>query len=561
MLGITAFYLVKNRYCTDIYFSRETGYYQTGFKLKILGGAGYNIHYTLDGSKPTPKSCVYDKDDPIMIEDASKHENIYSARTDISAAFMKELMEKYSQDHPGYTVPDDLVDKCNIVRAAVYDQEGNCLDYEDAVYFVGFEEKKGYDDIYTVSIVTDPGNLFDYEKGIYTTGAAFDRYMEESLGKDDVWTTWYWWWWDSNYSQGGREWEREAKITVFNDEKKMVLSENCGIRLLGGGSRGLLPKSLGCYAREEYSGSNKFSLDLFDNGNNPHKFVLFSGGDDNIFKLKDYLVNSLTQELNFATMDFISCVLFLNGEYWGTYYMIENYNTSYICDHYGVNKDNIIMFKNGEIKEGLPEDEELYYDMRWFIAPNDMTRADYYEKACEMLDMDSCIDYYASQIYIARSGDWPDTNYALWRTKERENSVYGDCRWRWMLFDVNSGGLDFENLEQDTLAYVLEADALFNSLYQNEDFRLKFVKRLVEIGKEVYISERCEELINSYAETMKEPIMASNLRFYNDTKEDEFDKNVEQMKIFFENRYDVIWNSLVNHVGEGWLTENGIEKE
>lgn len=560
LLGLLIFSAIKNNYDTNIYFSKETGYYNKAFKLRISGGAGNKIYYTLDGSEPTQESSLYDEKHPIYIDDASKNKNKYSEKTDISTGFLTDLIENQSTGDPGYAIPNYNVDKCTVVRAVVFDEDGNKLDSKEGVYFVGFQKKDTYEKVYTVSIVTDPGNLFDYEKGIYTLGSTFDDYIENSFGKEGDKHTPYWWWWDSNYSNSGPEWEREVQLTIFNPKHSMLLSENCGIRIQGGGSRGFLPKSIGCYAREEYSGNNRFSVDLFGDEKNPHKFVLFSGGDDNIFKLKDYLVNTLAQELNFATMDFLPCVLFLNGEFWGSYYMIENYNASYVRDHYGVEDENVIIFKNGEIKEGTSEDEELYYEMRYFIAPNDMTIPEYYEQACEMIDVDSFIDYYASQIYISRMGDWPDTNYALWRTRDEEESAYGDCKWRWMLFDVNSGGLDYENVEADTLAYILEEDALFHAMYQNETFRVKFVNRLLEIGREVYSVEKCNELIDYYVATMKKPILSSNRRFYNNVLETEFEENVKQMKLFFERRYEIVWKFLVENMGTEWMEMNGIVK-
>lgn len=557
---LSAFLILENRYDTNIYFSKETGYYNKDFKLRITGGAGNKIYYTLDGSEPTTESYLYDSSKPIHVADASINENVYSSRTDISTGFLTEYIEAFSYNDPGYTVPKELVDKCTVIRASVFDDDGNVLNTKEAVYFVGFEDKTAYDDVYTVSIVTDPDNLFGYEQGIYTLGAAWDEYEANSLGKEDVKKGEYWWWWQTNYSNGGLEWEREATVTVFNDNHGLLLSEDCGIRIQGGGSRGFLPKSIGCYARDEYSGDNRFSADLFGNNKNPHKFVLFSGGDDNVFKLKDYLVNTLAQDLNFATMKFIPCVLFLNGEFWGSYYMIENYNAGYIADHYGVDKENIVMLKNAEIKEGTEEQKDLYYDMIYYISPTDMTILEHYEEACTMLDIDSTIDYFAVQVYIAREGDWPDTNYALWRTLNQEDSEYGDCKWRWMLFDVNSGGLNFENVESDTLSYVLENKDLFESLYQNEDFRVKFINRLLKVGKEVYSPERVNELIDYYVECMKEPVIKSNQRFYNKDFEKEFETNVEQMRTFFEKRYDVIWNILVDLEGEEWLQEHHISK-
>ena len=59
---------------------------------------------------------------------------------------------------------------------------------------------------------------------------------------------------------------------------------------------------------------------------------------------------------------------------------------------------------------------------------------------------------------------------------------------------------------------------------------------------------------------MKRPLMASNKRFYMDEKSDEFDQYILDIKTFFEKRYDVVWNYLVQSMGEEWLSDNGIQK-
>lgn len=122
----------------QIYFSRPSGFYDGSFDLKICGDYKRNsrIYYTLDGSLPDRDSYLYSREEPIHLEDASGQANIYSARTDTSTAFYPDLIEKYPMDKPtdhsdyvtpGYTVPNFPVDKCNVVRAAAIDGEGNVL--------------------------------------------------------------------------------------------------------------------------------------------------------------------------------------------------------------------------------------------------------------------------------------------------------------------------------------------------------------------------------------------------------------------------------------------------
>lgn len=527
----------------------------------ILGGGKNTIHYTLDGSEPTIHDPVYDRNKPIYIEDATNHANIYSARTDTSTGFLPELIHQYSTADPDYTVPDYPVDKCTVIRASLFDSEGNCLDSITGTYFVEFQEKNAYQNIYTASVVTSPENLFDDDIGIYVTGNKFKQFLKEDISREDHWSRPYWWWWPSNYSNTGIDWERTAHITLFDNYQNPVLSQKCGIRIKGGGSRGKLPKSVSCYAREIYDGSSRFDTDVFQTDIRPHKIVLFAGGDDNCFKLKDYLANTMEQELYFATMDFIPCAMFLNGEYWGMYYITEDYNSEYIHDHYQVSEANVIMIKNNSLAEGKNgEDYDKYETTVDFIIGHDMSDPANYHQACGLIDVDSYIDYYAAQIYIGRCGDWPAGNYAVWRTRDNDGSRYGDCKWRWMLFDVNSGGLNSACLPDDTLSYVLTEDPSFSALYQNEDFRRKFAKRLLYIGKEVFAPEKYNYFLNQYTQTLREPIAASNMRFYMDAKSDEFEQNVSDIKTFFDNRYDVVWNFLANNMGEEWLSQNGIQK-
>lgn len=560
----------KSQHNETLSFSEEPGFYNSEFYLTILGGGDHTIHFTLDGSEPTINDPVYDKRNPIYIDDATNHANVYSARTDTSTGFLKDLIHQYAQGTPydiapEYTIPDYDIDKCTVVRASLFDSNDHCLDSITGTYFVGFQDKNTYQDIYTASIVTSPENLFDDEIGIYVTGNTFQQYLQNDLSNNTINANSAWWWWTSNYSNRGFAWERGAHITIFDNQQNTVLSENCGIRIKGGGSRGKLPKSISCYARDIYEGSDDFQADIFKTGVYPHKIVLFSGGDDNDFKIKDYFVNVMVQDLNFATTDFIPCAMFLDGEYWGMYHITEDYNADFIHDHYNVADDNIVMIKSGigdDLAEGVDTDYLEYQEMLAFLKENDMSDTNNYNLACTLIDIDSYIDYYATQIYMGRCGDWPGGNTALWKTRENDGSFYGDGRWRWMLFDVNSGGLSTTVLSHDTLSHVLTSDIdyTFSSLYQNEEFRIKFAKRLIYIGKETFNPQKCIAFLDHYNQILKEPIADSNMRFYMNPKIDGFEDTITDMKIFFTERYDVVWNFLVDNMGEEWLIENGIQK-
>lgn len=559
ILGVCVFsfvyarYVVYARYDSAIVFSHPSGYYAEPFDLKIQTGGAYAIYYTLDGSEPTVHSQRYDSGAGIHLEDVSGKENVYSARTDLSTGYDTELVNQYSEQNYGYAAPEFPVDKCSVVRAASFDRDGNALASMTGVYFIGFQNKPMYRDLYTVSITADPDGLFGYEEGILVTGKTFDDYVEASRTQDGVVFTGKdapnWWWWPANYRNTGEKWERKAHIAVFDQSRQLVLDQDCGIRVHGGGSRGYAQKSIRCIARREYSGMGTFPVTWFGEGITPSKFVLFSGGDDSIFKMRDCIAQELAKDLNFATMEFIPCCVFINGEFWGFYFITENYNENFISDHYGVKEDNVIMVKDGEAS-GAAGGINLYWEMCRFISEYDMTEESNYRLASEMIDMDSCIDYYAFQIYYARKVDWPGGNKAFWRTSEPENSLYGDCRWRWMLFDLNSGGAKEDALEDDSLAYVLERDALFRSLFQNRQFRRAFSERILEIGNTVLDRKTCADFIDGFDATFREPIRQNSLRFFNDGKQQEYEAYLDGMRLFFAERYEIVVQFLSAHLAE-----------
>ena len=492
---------------SEILFSRASGFYEEDFYLSIYAPSK-EIYYTLDGSDPTKDSFKYEE--PILIEDASMHENTYSMREDFSTGFLLE--------DPEYETPDYLIDKCTILKAVYYNEEDIGSNVEERVYFVDFEEKTGYENINIISMTSDPQNFFSDEEGIYVLGDTWQKFLvdgsEEEKARD-------WPFWAANYRNGGRRWEREANITVFNTDRENVLTQKVGVRTQGGISRGYYPKSLNFYAREEY-GDNRLRYDFWGTGYYPKRMTLSSGGNDNRGKMTDRLAAELTKESDFATMNYEPYVLFLNGEYWGFYYLTEKYDEQYLAHYYNVEQDNVIIVKNDSVEAGTEMDAVLYAEMLAFVEGADMTVEENYQYACELLDIQSFIDYFAAEIYIARELDWPSSNYALWRVRETGSGAYEDGKWRWLLFDVNTSSLREELIEHDTLAYVRRKSDLFANLWSNSQFRDSFIETLLEMSETLFNEELALQKIDEYEEFMYVPVQKHHERFFGKTYEGKY---------------------------------------
>lgn len=523
-----------------ITFSKESGFYEEPFELELTAKSG-TIYYTLDGSLPNKDSIKYEK--PILITDATANDNIYSMRTDVSAGFDQKAVEEISSDSsPGYKVPDYKVDKATIVRAVVFDAMGHHSEVQSASYFVDFSSKDGYEGLKILSLITDPSNLFDYETGIYVTGKAYDDYTKAYRGTGEYyWREEYWTLWLANYRYRGIKWERPAECQFFDETGQLILKQACGIRIHGDSSRGYNPKSLNLCARKEYDGNKTFKEDLFETGYYASTITLFQGGNDFATKGKDYLISSSIQDLNVSTMHFKPYAMFLDGEYWGVYWLNEKMDANYFQHYYGVNKDNVILIKEGELKEGNDEDYKYYSNMIEFCSQADVTKTENYEKVCDLIDIESYIDYYALMLYLGRNSDWPSGNFALWRVAKKEAGPYGDGKWRWVVFDLNSSGFI---TEFDSINYVIEKDAMFKNLMTNDLFRTQLFLKIEDIADQILNPEIMNQRLNEYQNFIADPLKKNNMRFYGNDSLSSFYEEIENLQIFFSERKKYVISML-----------------
>lgn len=534
-------------------FSVDSGFYEESFYLEIMSDQKGRIYYTLDGSEPTAQSFLYEA--PILIEDASKNENKYAARTDLSAGFFAE------EDR--YAVPSEKVDKAVVVRAVVISNDGM---EKSAVatrsYFVGFDEK-GYDSFPVISLITDPAHLFDYEKGIYVAGQTFDQFVESGelarMRNPDNWMRW-----KGNYTNQGREWERPVHIDYFDAERNLVMEEEAGVRIKGGATRSYVQKSLKLYARDIYSGRDYFSEPFFgDTG--ACRVALFSGANDYKMKIRDVLIHNTCNELHFSTMKNIPCYVFLDGEYWGIYHLMEKFDEKYVEENYGVPADDVIMIKATHLNCGEEEDYGYYLDLMQMAEEKDFSDPEEYEKLCGLIDMQSFMDYYGTEIYAARCEDWPDMNEALWRSRSITEQSYQDGKWRWMIYDMNwgNGGLSESLADMDSFRYVREKSRLFDNLMNNVQFRQEFVLNFCDLTNTCLSEQALLTEFLRLREVMREPLVWDFKRFYGENrKESDYHKEADDLQNFLQKRYDYIIGYMKEDFGlEGALEELHITVE
>lgn len=395
----------------DPTFSQPSGFYEDAVSLQISSSSGTTVHYTLDGSDPTTNSPLYSGSLTLM--DPSSHFDRYASRTDIT------------EEDSGYLPPDSPVDKAVVLRAVAFDAAGNSSNITTATYFIDFDQKDGYENAAVLSLVTDPDNLFSSETGIYVCGALYDDAMEAGLIYNGLpWTylTEY-----TNYYLEGAEAERPVYIQFFNASREETLAQDCGIRIRGNESRHFPQKSFSLYARSRY-GSSSFSPVFFDTGISYPNLILNSGR-----QLKKIFFFSLVEDRDTAIQQYTPCQVFLNGEYWGMYYLMEKYSSEYLAGHYDVAPDNTLLVKDTRyVENGSPQDIARYKELRTFLAEQNLADPDVYQELLTKMDMQSFIDWMCTNIYIANTDTKPlGGNVLTWQTLTPENDAEGDGRFRW----------------------------------------------------------------------------------------------------------------------------------
>jgi hypothetical protein len=463
-------------------FSHDSGLYPQPFKLTLAAPFGSKVYYSIDGSIPLPSKAtnggpVFQYNAPITVQNRTEQPNLLATRENTTNFYMKH------DDPRGY--PPEIyypifgrVQKTTVIRALMVESNGKQSETLTRSYFIGNDLQR-YGTHPILSIITDPFNLVDENFGIYVRGPS-----------DRVWP-------DYNFNMKGRDWEREAILEFFDGNRQIAISTGLGIRVRGGWSRAIGQKSFNLYFREEYGLNNLDNYLLIPGALKADQktpitryknFMLRNGGNETDYtKFYDVFVQSLVSDRNFTTQAAVPCILYLNGEYWGPYNLQVKYSDHYLEQRFGVNRNNVISVENWELDEGVESDMNYYWDMMWY-QERDMSIQANYNAFCEIFDIQSFIDYFAAQIYV-NNEDWPNNNYQLWRVRNKEpGNPYGDCKWRWMMFDTDMslgiyrGGepIDpFPKIYDDANEY--GNAKLFKQLLNNPDFSRQFVITMMDL--------------------------------------------------------------------------------
>lgn len=495
-------------------FAQESTIYSADITLTVKAPAGATVRYTLDGSMPDADSPVY------------------------SGAFNFDAV---GSDFP----------QAYLLRAQAFLADGTASKVAARTYLVG-SKLDGRFSTLIFSVSGDPEDLTEKPDGIF---------------------------YGRNFNERGRESERPVYVEAWEPDGKNIISQYAGVRIYGGYSRQYSIKSMKLFARKSYDPDfGKFKFSLF---NTPKlneedkvikkydKLVLRDCGNDLQFSyIRDELSQTLARLAGFECYEAVlPAVGYLNGNYYGFYWLHENYCDEYFKQKYGDGKGEFVILEGSEKKKNNDDDElaqacvDEYNSFYNDIITKDLSDDKVYAELDAFMDVDNYLDYMAWNIAICNF-DWPNNNYKCFKYVPGEGEELGegvfDGRYRFLLHDIdytyglydqNDTKANFNNLrvilkeKHDRYAPLLDKllarkesrDYFVNKIYEYVDGPLS-----PEVIWSVYLElsdSRMTELYHYY-DYLKELSRKGDFSIWSDVSH--FENYEKQIKNFADKRADYV---------------------
>ena len=243
-----------------------------------------------------------------------------------------------------YKDSGDGVTKYALIRAALF-YKGKQVGQN--VTFTYLKAPEGRFTMPVLCLTSDPAGLYGYEEGILVEGR--DRELALKNGNPVGWVLSNT---HANYYNGGIAWERAMSMEYSETgEGRFSYTSNGGMRVNGGWTRANIQKSLKLFSRKTYTPDyGTFAVDLFPGYRDPHtgntlsyaNTILLRGGSNN--EGSTVISTMLQLKLCEGTNQYIPAmrpvVEFINGEYRGMFFMVEDYDADFVESHFGIPEED-----------------------------------------------------------------------------------------------------------------------------------------------------------------------------------------------------------------------------
>ncbi len=314
---------------------------------------------------------------------------------------------------------------------------------------------------------------------------------------------------DFNKTTSSR-WNTEIEVSAYAElyEKNSSFSIPCGFKLFGGSTRGLPKQSYMLKFKKEY-GEPALHYKIFDNRDSSlyNSLIIRSGSQDyESSAMRDEVGTSIVDGLtNLDVQAYKPVILYVNGEYYGIYFLREKVDEEFIANHYNVSGANTNIFRiEGDVTVGSNKE---YKDLLSYVSSHDMSKKASYEYVSEKVDIDSFIDFWIAETWTTNNDI---LNMRFFSNPNVENgklnmifydldfAFYNENR-NYFEFFTNPSGMGEHHFN----------NVLIRGLMKNSSFKKRFVERLQYNLKNVWTTKRVNDKITLLYNTLK-PEMERN---------------------------------------------------
>lgn len=334
---------------------------------------------------------------------------------------------------------------------------------------------------------------------------------------------------------------QESGYVDYFDKEGEGFSINVGLKLFGGSTRSYKKKSYEIKFKKKY-GDAKLKYKVFKNVDSSvfDSLVLRTGSQDEFqyndqrTVIKDVVATSLMGKYtDVDVQDYVPIVLYINGKYWGIYFIREKVDETFVSNHYNVNatkNDTSILRIDGEVKSGT---NKKYNSMISFINSNSLSNSKNYEKIKEQIDIQSFSDFWIGEIYTA--------NYDILNTRYFSNPLVDNGKWKYIFYDIDSG---FFRTTQNTFNEYTNPSGmgswnfptvLLRNMMKSSEFKSTFLERLSYNLNNTWAYKNVEKRIDEVIDEIGKDEFKKNAERWGNSYS-HWEKSIKSMKTFAKNR-------------------------
>lgn len=395
-----------------------------------------------------------------------------------------------------------------------------------------------------LSVVAPQGALFDPDTGLFVVGNGIFHAPEKVLiaeARDPRW-----WKYPGNFHMRGKEWERRGRIQFILPDGTTGFERSVGLRVNGQMTRAFPQHAL------RLNFDDPLGFDLFgeDRGEGYDALILRTAGNDQIkAMMRDAFQHTLCAGLPFETTGHRTCVVYVNGAYWGVHHLRHRMDETEIERRYGIRKKHITILEDeARLYRGDTAEVVRFERLASRTAEWDGLSPEWADTLAARVDIDGFLTYMATQMILGNM-DWPNQNVRFWRYTGKPMAERPlDGRWYFIMGDSDLGYGAQASPKTDMFARARAMDVpvtrLFWGMMRSPLLKVRFRTIAESLVRGPLSTDRALQELDRIADRMAPEMDRHTARWRKPADKEAWKAQVEVMRTFARERGPSVLNQL-----------------